>query len=342
VEIPLQAGGEVTHSYALYAGPKRELLLADPSVRATAILDYGWFSPVTKAMLWLLSVFHGWGVPYGIAIVMLTLMVRGGMYPLSVKQAKGAKKMKELQPKIAELKKKYGKDKEKMARAQMELFSKNQYNPLAGCLPVLFQFPIFIGLYAALRSAVDLRMAPFLWFDNLAAPDALFRMPFGLPYLGHDFNLLPLMTVGLFVVQQKMFMPPALDEQQKMQQKMMSFMMIFMGFLFYHVPAGLCVYFIASSLWGLGERKLLDLRKEEPKTESTPDASGAKQTSSPVPDKKESKKRGGGLWDRLLAAADASHTATKSGETGTKSNGSARSNGSNGSKKRRKTKRSRR
>jgi YidC/Oxa1 family membrane protein insertase len=99
------------------------------------------------------------------------------MYPISRKQAAGAKKMKELQPKIAELKKKYAGDKEKMARAQMELFGKHNYNPMSGCLPMFLQLPIFIGLYQGLNNSVNLRLAPFLWFDNLAAPDALFNMP---------------------------------------------------------------------------------------------------------------------------------------------------------------------
>jgi YidC/Oxa1 family membrane protein insertase len=133
--------------------------------------------------------------------------------------------------------------------------------------------PIFIGLYSALSHAVDLRAAQFLWVKNLAAPDQLFQWPggFRLPFLGHYFNLLPLVTVGLFLVQQKMFMPAPDpdDEQAQMQHKVMNFMMIFMGFLFYHVPAGLCVYFIASSLWGMGERKLLDYGKAK-----TEDASG--------------------------------------------------------------------
>jgi YidC/Oxa1 family membrane protein insertase len=82
--------------------------------------------------------------------------------------------------------------------------------------------------------------------------------------LGRDFNLLPLITVALFIVQQKMFTPPPADEQQAMQFKMMNYMMVFMGFMFYHVPAGLCVYFIASSLWGMGERKMLDLGDPKP------------------------------------------------------------------------------
>jgi YidC/Oxa1 family membrane protein insertase len=267
--LDLAAAGDeeeasATHTYTMFAGPKRQDLLASP-IGADEIVDYGWFSAIAKGMVWLLNWFHSWGVAYGIAIILLTMVVRACMFPLSKKQAVGAQKMKELQPKLAELKKKYGDDKEKMARAQLELFSKNNYNPLAGCLPIFLQFPIFIGLYRALSSAVDLRMAPFLWIDNLAAPDALFSLPFNIWFLGGTFNLLPIVVIVLFIVQQKMFMPPPTDEQSALQQKMMMYMMIFFGFLFYRMPAGLCVYFIASSLWGIGERKLLDFQKDRKK-----------------------------------------------------------------------------
>jgi len=301
-ELGLDPAGKLTHSYALYAGPKRQALL-EP-LGAEAVLDYGFFGPVAKVMLGLLTTMHdNAGIPYGIAIILMTVMVRGCMVPLSLKQARGAKKMKELQPKIAELKKKYEKDKEKFARAQMELFSKEGYNPLAGCLPIFLQLPIFIGLYTALNAAVDLRLAPFLWFDNLAAPDALFKMP-ALPFLGSDFNLLPLVTVVLFVVQQKMFMPPPADEQQEMQQKMMMYMSIFMGFLFWHFPAGLCVYFIASSLWGLGERKMIDLVPfggSKPPEKPDEGDTAEKKSDKAKPEKEAAT----GWWGRLLESADA-------------------------------------
>lgn len=254
-------GDRVTHSFRLFAGPKRGELL-DP-IEAGSILDYGTMGALAGVMLWVLNGLNGIGFPYWIAIIILTMIVRGCLFPLSKKQVIGAQKMKELQPKLMELKKKYGKDKEKMARAQMELFRKHNYNPLAGCLPLILQLPIFISLYTAINSSVDLRLAPFLWADNLAAPDALFAMPIALPILGQNFNLLPILTIVLFIVQQKMFMPPPTSDEQVMQQKMMKIMMIVMGFLFYHVPAGLCIYFIASSLWGIGERKMLDVYKTD-------------------------------------------------------------------------------
>ena len=134
---------------------------------------------------------------------------------------------------------------------------------------MFLQLPIFIGLYRCLSVDIHLRQAPLIpgipWCSNLAGPDMAWRWQGLLPdflasetgWLGPYLNILPIITIVLFIAQQKMFTPPATDEQTQMQQKMMKYMMIFMGVLFFKVPAGLCVYFIASSLWGIGERKLL-------------------------------------------------------------------------------------
>jgi YidC/Oxa1 family membrane protein insertase len=336
----LKPGEEATHSYTLFAGPKRDALL-EP-IGATDVIEYGWFGVVSKLMLSMMKFMHDvLYLPYGFAIIFLTIIVRGCMYPISRKQAAGAKKMKELQPKIAELKKKYENEKEKFARAQMELFSKHNYNPLAGCLPIVLQLPIFIGLYQALRNAVDLRLTPFplTWIENLAAPDALFVLPFEIPFgMGSDFNLLPLLTVVLFVVQQKLFMPPPADEQQALQHKMMNFMMIFMGFMFYHVPAGLCVYFIASSLWGIGERKMLDYGKPkvdaEEKTDDVEIAPPAgKKNAKPQADEPPARK---GFMQRLFEAAD---SAGQSSQLESQSNGQKDGNGRGKGKKGKKSRR---
>ena len=289
-----EKAGSLTHKFKFYTGPKREVLVSAEPFAAADIMDYGWFGFIARRMVGLLRFLNRLGFPYAIAIILMTMMVRGFMYPFSRKQAMGAKKMKELQPELTALKAKYADDKEKMARAQMELFRKHNYNPFAGCVPVVFQMPIFIGLYTALNAAVDLRLQPFLWADNLAAPDRLFRMPFELPFLGQDFNLLPLFTVVLFSLQQKMFMPPPTDEQQAMQQKMMSYMTLFFGFLFWHVPAGLCVYFIASSIWGLCERLALDWGKGAKPALATGDAEAAAVIESEGQSKKGNNKPGNG------------------------------------------------
>ena len=309
---------QVVHSYQLFAGPKRPDILPDGTNR---IIDYGSFFGtfridfISHALVHALKLFHGITGSWGIAIIFLTVCVRGAMFPISFKQARSAAKMQEMQPEIAALKEKYGNEKEKLARAQMELFRKYNHNPFTGCLPLLLQLPIFMGLYSALNHAVELRLAGFLWVENLAAPDMLWRMPVSLPFIGQNFNLLPIITITLFVVQPKMFMPPPASEEQRIQYKVMNFMMIFMGVMFYKVPAGLCVYFIASSLWGLGERKLIP--KSKPKTAPAVVADNSDRNKRKGKDDDDDKSggngQGGGLWNMILKAAEKETEARREG-----------------------------
>ncbi|MEQ9412003.1 MAG: membrane protein insertase YidC [Fuerstiella sp.] len=310
------AADSVTHRYAFFVGPKRSALLDPPPLEADRVLDYGTglFSffgltgMVARLMHFLLNFFHGWGLPYGLCIICLTVLVRGCMFPISRKQALSAARMKELQPRLNELKLKYADDKQKLAQAQMELWRKHNINPLSGCMPLLFQMPIFIGLYSCLNTAVDLRLSSFLWIDNLAAPDALFNFPFATPAIvGPHISVLPLVTVVLFLIQQKMFMPPPADEQAEMTQKMMNMMTFMFGALFWHQPAGLCVYFICSSLWGIAERKLLGMTKAGSLDESSvkvvaPEKSGngKKKTSASAPQAEKKQ----GFFSKLMEAAE--------------------------------------
>lgn len=267
----LPPGEMLNHRYVLFAGPKRPQLLAKYGL--DEVVYYGWFGWIARPMVRLLHFFHNYLVfNYGLAIIMLTIVVRGCMYPLSHKQALGAQKMQEIQPELKRLQEKYKNDVEGRTKAQQELFRKHNYNPLSGCLPLFIQLPIFMALYRSLMVDVELRQAPLFttairWCSDLAAPDMLFDwsgfMPEwvstgqGMLGLGPFFNLLPIVTVALFIWQQKMFMPPPADEQARMQQNMMKYMMLFIGVLFFKVASGLCIYFIASSLWGVAERKLL-------------------------------------------------------------------------------------
>jgi YidC/Oxa1 family membrane protein insertase len=204
---------------------------------------------------------------YGIAIILLTVMVRGAMFPVSRKQALSSQKMQLLQPEMKAINEKYKNEPEKRTRATQDLWRKHDYNPMGGCLLVFIQIPIFMGLYRSLATDVELRQAPLFssairWCSNLAAPDMFWDWSKYLPqfltapegWLGPFLNLFPLVTIGLFLWQQKLFMPPAVDEQQKMQQQVMNYMMWFMALMFFKVPCGLCLYFIASSLWGIAER----------------------------------------------------------------------------------------
>ena len=274
----LPPGETLQHTYDVFTGPKRPELLAQyeaPEGTQHTLGDlmyYGWFGGVAKLMLGILHFFYGIVGNYGIAIVMLTVLVRSCMFPISRKQAQSMVKMQELRPEMDKIKEKYKSDMQKQSQAMQELYRKYKINPLAGCLPMFIQLPIFLGLYRALMVDGELRQAPlisesFRWCSNLAAPDMFFDWSGFVPEfissgegifgLGPYFNILPLITIALFLLQQKMFMPEPANEQAAMQQKIMKYMMLVMGLLFFKVASGLCLYFIASSLWGIAERKML-------------------------------------------------------------------------------------
>lgn len=282
--VSIEGGGELTHDYRVFFGPKDPNVLSD--YKLDALIEYGWqiFAVPAKALRYVLNSLYGltWliGMPnYGISIILLTVIVRTCMIPVSLKQARSAAKMQELAPEVQKIKDKYPDDPMKQHTAVQELYKKHDFNMFAGCLPVFIQLPIFIGLYRCLSVDINLRDAALFpglaWASNLAGPDKLFRWDSWMTsfisdeadgWLGPFFNVFPLITVTLFLIQQKMFTPPATDEQTKMQQQMMTYMTVFMGVMFYKVPAGLCIYFITSSLWGICERKLLP--KSQPKKDA--------------------------------------------------------------------------
>lgn len=308
--LTIPAKGDVTEEFSAYFGPKRTQLMRE--LNADSIIQLGWFAFVAKFMLWILGAFHNMGLPYAFAIILLTVVVRSAMFPISRKQAIEAEKMRILAPKMKEMQEKYKGQPEEFARAYREFQRKYNYHPLVGCLPALLQLPIFLGLYNALYYAVDLRLAKFLWVDNLAAPDQLFPLGFTVPFMGWtDFNLLPILTVILFVIQQKLFMPPAQTEEQAMQFRMMNIMMIAVGFAFYQVPAGLCVYFISSSLWGVCERLLLkkslathQQAVAEAGADTAADGTVIEVPKAAPPKSAVSKLKAPGWWQRALSAAD--------------------------------------
>jgi YidC/Oxa1 family membrane protein insertase len=272
-DLTLAPGVPVAHRYEIFAGPKQPELLAQfgaDKARMDDLVYYGWFGWVARPMIAILHAIHAVIGNYGLAILLLTVAVRGAMFPVSRKQAVSAQKMQVLQPEMKAIAEKYKNEPEKRTKATQELWRKHNYNPMGGCLLVFIQVPIFMGLYRSLATDVELRQAPLFssairWCSNLAAPDMFYNWSKLLPqfltapeaWLGPFLNLFPLATIGLFLWQQKLFMPPAVDEQAKMQQQVMKYMMFFMALMFFKVPCGLCLYFIASSLWGIAERLLL-------------------------------------------------------------------------------------
>ncbi len=264
------AGGSISQTYRVFAGPKDPELLENYGLGDC--IYYGW--PIwTVPAKFLATMLHGlyWLIGnYAVSIILLTVIVRGCMFPLSRKAAVNAQRMQELAPEMKKITEKFKDDMEGRLKAQRELQARVGFNPLAGCLPMFAQLPIFIGLYRALSVDIELRQAavsPSLqWASNLAGPDMLYYWGDwlweylsgrGTGWLGPYFNVLPIIVVGLFLTQQKLFMPPATDEQQVMTQKVMNVMTLMMGLFFFRVPAGLCIYFITSSLWGICERILV-------------------------------------------------------------------------------------
>jgi YidC/Oxa1 family membrane protein insertase len=282
VSEPLELDPEETISqqFHVFLGPKSPDLLERYGL--SDIIEYGWFGWIAKPLGHLLHLFYMFVRNYGLAIVLLTVLVRGCMFPIGRKAARNAQVMQELAPEIKKIKDKYKNDMEKQAQAQRELWKKHNFNPLGGCWLMFLQLPIFIGLYRCLSVDIELREASLIpgirWCSNLAGPDMfLYWNTSGLEFLtsktgwlGPYLNILPIVTVILFLMQQKMFTPPATDDQTRMQQKMMKYMMVFMGVLFFKVPSGLCIYFIASSIWGIAERKLLPKPEAKPANDEPP------------------------------------------------------------------------
>jgi YidC/Oxa1 family membrane protein insertase len=321
--VELKPGVPVVHKYLLYNGPVKVALLSHlekgravqedlveryaQRLHLNTLTDYGsfgwwsdlivFFTNVMHKLLWLL---HTYVMPwsYGLSIILLTVVVRGLMFPLSRRQAAATVGMqermqkinKDLAPEIKKLEEKYRNDPWQLRQAKHELYMKAGVNPMAmlsSCWLMVAQLPIFLGLYYALQESINFRLQPFLWVRNLSAPDMLAwwgeHIPFvsdprnlgSFLYLGPFFNLLPIVWVVLMLIQQKIMTPPPADEQQAMQQKMMKYMMIPFFLFFYKVPAGLCVYWIGSILWSLGERKLLPKRPAPGVPAATPERKGA-------------------------------------------------------------------
>jgi len=301
----IEPGAKAVHQYHMFLGPKVPSLLDEYGL--SDIIEYGWFGWVAKPLSKVLHFFYSLVRNYGLAIIMLTILVRGAMFPIGRKAARNAQMMQALAPELKKIKEKYKGDIEKQTQAQRELWKKHNFNPLGGCWLMFLQLPIFIGLYRCLSVDIELRQAALipgiLWSSNLAGPDQAWYWKGILPdflasetgWLGPYLNIFPIITIILFIWQQKLFTPPATDEQTQMQQNMMKYMMIVMGVMFFKVPAGLCVYFVASSLWGIGERKML------PPPGAAPLGDAAVTPSPPLPATSDKPERS--LWDRLLDRA---------------------------------------
>ena len=234
--VTLAPGQRFESTATLYVGPK----LAD-QMDATApglglAMDYGMFTALSKPIHWLLTQLHKFTNNWGWAIVLLVVLIKLLLYPLSAAQYKSMAKMRKFQPRIEQLKERYGDDKQKFQMAMMDLYKKEKINPAGGCLPLLVQMPVFLALYYVLLEAVELRQAPWIagWINDLTARD---------PYF-----ILPIVNGAVMWATQKMSPMMGVDPMQKKIMQMMPVMMAVMFALF---PAGLVLYWVTNGALGM-------------------------------------------------------------------------------------------
>ncbi len=252
----LQPGGEATQQFVLYAGPKDLDWLKAAGPDLENLLDLGWVDILARPALYLLRFLYRYSGNYGLAIILVTLLQKIVFHPLTAKSLRSMQAMQALQPKLAALQERFKNNPQKKQQETMELYKKYGVNPVGGCLPMLLQIPIFIALYNALSSSVEMWRAPFLWIRDLSQPDALFTVDIW-GSRNYPFNLLALFMGASMFVQQKMT-PTAGDPRQA---KMMLYLMPTMfTFMFWSFPSGLVLYWLVNNLLQIGQQYWLQSR----------------------------------------------------------------------------------
>ncbi len=248
-QIAGQDAPRVTEILCTYfIGPKVSSILSETPNGISRALDYGFFSIIAKPLVALLQFFYSYVNNYGVAIILMTILIKIAFWPLSQKSYKSMEQMKKLQPEMQKIREKYADDKETMNKEIMQLYKTYKVNPAGGCLPIVVQIPVFFGLYQALLNAIELRHAVFIpylpftnipWLTDLAAPD---------PFL-----ITPLVMGATMFIQQKMSPPPG----DPTQAKIMLFMPVIFTLLFINFPSGLVVYWLVNNVISIGQQRML-------------------------------------------------------------------------------------
>ncbi|PCI60500.1 MAG: membrane protein insertase YidC [Gammaproteobacteria bacterium] len=239
--LTIAANSTANTSAIIYIGPKDQNKMAKIADGLDLTIDYGFLFMISQPLFWLLTHIFDIVGNWGIAIIVITLIVKGGMYPLTKVQYTSMARMRELQPKMAALKERFGDDRQKMSQATMALYKKEKVNPAGGCFPLLLQMPIFLALYWVFLESVELRHAPFfLWIQDLSAMDPYYVMPV-------------LMGISMFVMQK---MQPV-TVQDPMQQKIMKYMPVVFSVFMAWFPSGLVLYWFISNLISITQMKII-------------------------------------------------------------------------------------
>ena len=249
VSVSVNFKGDVTkRTTTFFVGPKKQSLLWDLGMKD--VMEFGMWRWLCYPLVWVLNLFNGWIPNFGVAIILLTILVRLLFWPLTRKSTEGMKKMQELQPLMKEIQAKYKDNPQRLQQETWQLYREKKVNPMSSCLPMLIQIPVFIALFNVLRSAVELRYAPFLWIADLSEPEGLFAswFPFG------GLNLLPVL-MAVSTALQSYFTPSTGDKKQ--QQMMMVMMPAMMLIMFYSFPSALSLYWFLSNIFSIVQMWLI-------------------------------------------------------------------------------------
>jgi YidC/Oxa1 family membrane protein insertase len=224
----------------LYAGPQehdRLKALEDRAPGLTLTVDYGWLTVIAAPLFWLLAWIYDWVHNWGVAIIILTIMIKAVFYWPSAASYRSMAKMRVVAPKLQKIKEQYGDDKQRLQQAMMDLYRSEKINPLGGCLPILIQIPVFIALYWVLLGSVELRQAPFaLWINDLSAPDPYFVLP---------------VLMGISMIIQSRLSPAPPDP---VQARIMKIMPIAFSIFFFFFPAGLVLYWLVNNVLSIAQQ----------------------------------------------------------------------------------------
>jgi len=236
--ISLKPGEEQHYSFSLYLGPKDIDILQRQGASLEKAVVFGWFDVIAKPLLVTLTFFNGYFHNYGLAIILVTIIIKILFWPLTHKSFESMKSMQLIQPEVNQLKEKYKDNKEEFARQQLALYKKYKVNPLSGCLPTLIQIPVFIALYNALMYSIELRHAPFIsfWINDLSEKDPTY--------------IAPVIMGASMLLQQKMT-PTSADPAQA---KMMMFMPIVFTVMFLSFPSGLVIYWLINNVISIAQQ----------------------------------------------------------------------------------------
>ena len=227
----LAPGASTTLTVPLYVGPQEQRRLEAADRNLPLVVDYGWLTVIAQPLFWLLEMLHGLSGNWGVAIILLTVLIKLVFFPLSAASYKSMAKMKLVTPRLTKIRETYAHDRAKMNQAMMELYKTEKINPLGGCFPILVQIPVFISLYWVLLAAIELRHAPFvLWIHDLSALDPYYVLPV-------------LMTITM-VLQTRMNPTPP----DPVQAKVMQFMPYVFSVFFFFFPAGLVLYWLVNNI----------------------------------------------------------------------------------------------